>query len=311
MNAINITDSEIESYLLGTAEGGLPEAIDELTFVDEDFAARVGSVERDLVDDYLRKELDPESVKRFESFYMRSPRRREKVRLGASLGAFFAAAIPAEQHPIRAEPVAGTQERRTAVWWKFAIPAFAAAVLLAVAVPLWLNSPTRQQQANVNAETNSNQLAKVQPTAEPSPAIQPTASPNVSETPANRNAPAVNENRRVTPPASRVFALSLSPQLRGATGETRFSIPPESDTVAVTLQIEPTEFNSVRVELRERSSGRVVWQGRARPSGSGAYQTVGFSVQSKSLKPGSFNFTVSGAGSNAEIIGTYPFVIVP
>lgn len=310
MNAASITDIQIEAYLLGSVESELAETIDEFTFIDEDFAARVGAVERDLVDEYLRKELDAESLRRFESYYLRSPKRREIVRLGGSLGEFVASAVAAQQHPIRAEPVEAPKERLTGIWWKLGIPAFAAALLLAVAVPFWYNSSTTSQQANINADTNSNQLAQVQPTAQPSPPLQPASSPVANETPVNRPTANVRDTSQLVP---RVFALTLLPQTRGSQGEERVSIPTSTDRVSVTIRLEPTDFRSVLVELSDRASGSVMWRANARPSKvSRGYQSVHLNLEASLLSSGSYSFRVSaaGGGTDREIIGDYPFSIV-
>jgi hypothetical protein len=308
VDANNFTDPEISDYLLGVSVDEQTEKIDELIFVDEGFQSRVNAIERDLIDEYIRNELDAETRRRFEGHFLRSPLRRERVRLAGAIGEF---AAPTAQREDTIRLVKIDESGRGWPWWKFAIPAFAAAILLAVAVTLWLNSGTTQEQANINADANTNQLAQIQPTPELSPSIEPTASPAASETPANQGVPPANENRRVAPPPPRVFALTLAPQLRGSPGETRISIPRGTETISVTLLLEPTEFATVNVELRDRSSGRVSWRGTSKPSGSEAYQTVRLSISSKSLKPGSFNFTVTGTGPRAEIIGTYPLVVVP
>lgn len=317
MNALKITDSEIEAYLLGATQGDTAETIDELIFLDEDFASRVGAAERDLIDDYLRKELDAEKQRRFEGYYLGSARRRENVRLAGWFGEFVASAAPQTEHPIRAEPVEEEQRSGTVSWWKFAIPAFAAAVLAAVAVPLWFLAPSQPSQIasettdrNVNVGSSQGQAAVSNNENIPTPIpSQPPAAAepgNASEKP--RNAPEMNNKV----PAPRVFAVTLVPQTRSSSGERQIFVPSGTDRVAVTIKLEPTDFARVRVILTNEASGTVVWQGTVRPSGIAAgYQSARLSIPARSLPPGRYRFTASGTGGDTEIIGDYPFQLMP
>jgi anti-sigma factor RsiW len=76
-------DRHLIRYLLGLLPDDEAERLDEQTLVDDEAAARLRSVENDLVDAYVSGTLDAEARERFESFYLASPRRREKVKFAA------------------------------------------------------------------------------------------------------------------------------------------------------------------------------------------------------------------------------------
>src|SRR5262245_12113371 len=73
-------DQTITQYLLGALPATEAERLDELSFTDEDFAATLKAAENDLVDAYVQGELTGDALAQFESYYLASPRRREKVR---------------------------------------------------------------------------------------------------------------------------------------------------------------------------------------------------------------------------------------
>src|SRR4051794_38585566 len=72
-------DRHIVRYLLGLLSDDEAQPFDEASTVDADGAARVISVEDDLVDGYVRGTLDAATRSQFESFYLSSPRRRARV----------------------------------------------------------------------------------------------------------------------------------------------------------------------------------------------------------------------------------------
>lgn len=317
MNAINITDSEIESYLLGAVEGDTAESIDELTFIDEDFASRVGAIERDLIDEYLRKELDEDRLRRFETYYLQSEKRRAKVRLSRSFGEYVASAVAANEHPIRAEPIKENKLTWQGSWWKFAIPAFAAAILLAVALPVWYvstsDAPHIASEDQSVDQGQSDDVSEVVQTNGPDlPTPQPTKT-NVNDRPNSNSQRGREANGSLSVPAPRIFAITLLPQTRGSLGEVTMSPPARTDRVAVTLRLEPTDQRSVAVELREVSSDRIVWRTVMKPSKiSGGYQSVRLDLPDRLLSSGRYAFIVTGrsTGAEPEIIGEYPFKVV-
>src|SRR5262245_27744698 len=77
-------------YLLGQLPADETERLDEMSISDDDFVERSRSVENDLVDAYARGELSGEMLAHFESSFLASPARREKVRFAKALAGFEA-----------------------------------------------------------------------------------------------------------------------------------------------------------------------------------------------------------------------------
>src|SRR5215813_1334449 len=87
----------IVQYLLGSLPQEETERFDELCFVDDEFAERLSVVENDLVDTYVRGELSGRNLERFDSHYLASPRRREKVRVARTFQIYAERAVATGQ----------------------------------------------------------------------------------------------------------------------------------------------------------------------------------------------------------------------
>src|SRR3954468_22686301 len=72
-------DEQLVQYLLGLLPSEDAERLDEASIADDDVAARLRVAEDDLVDAYVRGTLIGDTRTRFESHYLSSPRRRERV----------------------------------------------------------------------------------------------------------------------------------------------------------------------------------------------------------------------------------------
>ena len=73
-------DRQLVRYLLGMLSDTDAERLDEQSIVDDEIAARLRSIENDLVDAYVCGTLEGELRERFESFYLASSLRRERVK---------------------------------------------------------------------------------------------------------------------------------------------------------------------------------------------------------------------------------------
>lgn len=88
MNTKSYDQKDLHAYLLGAMADARAEQFDELSFTDEQFAAALEAAENDLVDSYARGRLSGETLERFESKYLASPLRREKVAFAAAFQDF-------------------------------------------------------------------------------------------------------------------------------------------------------------------------------------------------------------------------------
>jgi hypothetical protein len=73
------SDAVLLRYLLGALPVDEAEPIEEASIVDEDLAARLNAMECDLVDSYVRSELEGTNLAKFQSWYLSSPLRARKV----------------------------------------------------------------------------------------------------------------------------------------------------------------------------------------------------------------------------------------
>src|SRR5580704_15458329 len=100
-------DAVLVRYLLGSLPVDEAEPIEEASIVDEDLAARLNAIEFDLVDSYVRGELEGPNLARFQSWYLSSPLRAQKVEA--------AKAILIVVDPVKEAPVSPTVEAKPAI----------------------------------------------------------------------------------------------------------------------------------------------------------------------------------------------------
>src|SRR5947199_7443535 len=95
-------DQLLTRYLLGALPEEETARLDELSIADDDFCWRLRAAENDLVDAFVAGALSGDTLDRFRSFYLASPRRRERVEFARALLAFTgnaAAARPRSGSP--------------------------------------------------------------------------------------------------------------------------------------------------------------------------------------------------------------------
>src|SRR5262245_25984192 len=75
-------------YLLGMLPESEEEQLDELSIADDDFAARLDGARHDLIDAYVRGDLQGDRLERFEVCFLSSPAMRSRIRVAEALHAY-------------------------------------------------------------------------------------------------------------------------------------------------------------------------------------------------------------------------------
>ncbi len=101
------SDQTINRYLLGEMSEAEQTALEQNYFADSQLFAQVVEAEQDLVDQYARGQLAPETRQRFEEHYLAHPKRRER--------ADFAHALTTHVH--LPYSIADPPSSRAESWW--------------------------------------------------------------------------------------------------------------------------------------------------------------------------------------------------
>jgi hypothetical protein len=309
-------DRLLTQYLFRSLSEEQTERLDQLSVVDDDFAARLNAVENDLVDAYVRGELPAEEASRFKSAYLSSPRRREKVRFAATLVSLEQRAA---NKPVVARPEAGRAEnkreragkrffgnwfgtsRRASTWFAAQWGLAGAVFLLLVASGYLLNSNRELRQEVKKAESDRATLVQQQGQLQRQVAIMAAANP-------------ANQGTHDKSPLSldhlRVAAFTLGPSLRGAVELPTVSWSANTDLVVLKLELESSEFSNYRVTIQDSSSRHAAWQNDAlEPAYEGNRRVLSIALPPSVLKSSNYVVQLEGVRANGatELVSSYPF----
>ena len=319
MDNLKYDGQVLTRYLLGVLPDDEAQRLDELSVVDDGFALRLQAAEHDLVDSYARGELSSETLQQFRSFYLKSPKRREKLAFAEALYArelktagasarlvqSVAALRPAETHEAskRDSPRRIFSIPRLTLQWGFAGAALAM-VLVAGALFLEIGKLKREM---IGADSERAAVEQRERGLEKQLSDQRAA-----------NAQTQDELDRLRNEASRfntikTIAVLLMPQTRGTSQPVSISVPNGIDALPVRLELESDEFPEYQVTLKEAGSDRIVWHATNLKAGAeGKNKSLAISIPSKGLKQQTYVVEASGIrakGAPAFISG-YVFRIV-
>ena len=233
--------------MLGALSEDETNRLDELSVVDDEVAARLCALEDDLVDAYAGGTLDPESLERFERFYLASPQRRAKAAFAKSL--HVAGGKPLQRRatvhrltpPARVASARGIPSSQIAV----ALLVLVASALVVYNLSLQRTLTKAEEHAAAAAQRASAIAAELE-----------------AQRKATTNAAQALADARAARPAATV-ALVLRPETRGIGPTSIISIAPGSATVPFDLQFEATGIASYEVALEDPSTNHVVWRSAA------------------------------------------------
>jgi hypothetical protein len=318
-------DAALLRYLLGALPVDEAEPIEEASVVDEDFAARLNAMERDLVDSYVRGELEGSNLARFQSWYLSSPLRAQKVdaarailRVADAVAEDVSVSLPAE---VAAAPEAvapaeasspavsiapkfsygeASASQKLAVWrfGKFrALPilGFAAAALVLLAALGYLSNKNNQLRKEV-AETKKQSTA-LTAQLDNQQAAAGTAGAGKS---AGGLAHSIENVATVT--------MFLPAPTRGASTIPNIDVPPGTGLVVLSLGLSSNDVDKYRAQLMNPTTNKVLWHsGLLRPGSDGTYVSV--AVPANVLRSQIYLIQLMHDAANGapELLGTYPF----
>jgi hypothetical protein len=286
-------DQHLIAYLLGRLPPGEVERVDELSIVDDAVAERLRAVEDDLVDAYVVGALDDSLVVDFESVYLASALRREKVERARR----FLGSIDRQATDWAPQAAAVPQPARRLAAPRVGLLSAAALVVLTCGTLLFQSMGLRRDLTEARRESAasasrgsalSTQVAELQA--------------------ANRTLSADLESRRSSPVRPTV-AIILVPQTRGEAVAT-FAVEPDAAVVPVDLHLDRVDAEGYLTAIQDLVTNRVVWRSEIPAAGAARHpRTVSIDVPGNVLRPGHYvlELTPRGAARTAAAGVSYVF----
>lgn len=289
-------DDRLIRYLLGALPDAETERFDEQSLADDDFADRLKLVEDDLIDAYVSGTLTGGLRERFESSYLASPRRRDKVAFARR----FLAAVDrtsSQLHAVAPAPVVPESRRA----WPFRL-ALAAAALLVIASSVLVTNDARLRRDLLRAES---QTADAQSHVNAlSARLRDAQKAADLATERRSDAPATGE------PGGGV-ALVLPPQTRGVGPLPIVAIASVGVSVTLDLQAGRRSGDTYVAALRDPASNRIIWRGAGSPSGQNL-DLVAVRVPAGVLRAQHYVIELSAShdGGAPAFVNSYAFEVV-
>lgn len=287
-------DSLLIRYLLGELPDSEAEPLDLASVEDEDFAGRLSAVESDLVDAYVRGELEGATVERFESWFLSSAPRRAKVALAAAL----LERERTERAFVSRAPRPPSRHRPERSWWLFA------AAMLILVPAVYLLVPSLRQKPP------EDQLARSRGAIMPKPAGERATPPSSPPESVSSEDPGRLREPSVAAPSVASISFLVAPQTRAGGPIATVSVPPGAGEVTARLQLEFDEFPQYEAVLKDPATDATLWRlGGLRAGGEGAFQTVLVRLPASLLKTRNYSVELAGVSPDSapEFIGNYVF----
>jgi hypothetical protein len=320
-------DRLITNYLLGRLSKEEVERLDALSFEEDEFAYRLQTVEDDLVDAYVNGELAGQNLQSFNSHYLLSPRRLDKVKFATAFQLIMSRSGAADGiHSVR-EPAAVLPEianqvssRRSLqalytvldppIRWGLGIAAMLMLLLGAWLIADNLRLRNRLGQANTEGSALNPGEQELRAQLERERSANSEIEKELERTKEQLNRIEQQRAKSQKPALPRDLAIAhfdLSPQKRTIDRLTTISIPPGTDYVSFQLELEPGEVHSYRAELKTQSGNQVIWRsGKLNARSRGKGRVTNISIPAKMLFQRWYILELSDSAT-AEVEAGYPF----
>lgn len=333
------SDAVLLRYLLGALPFDEAEPIEEASIVDDDIAERLNSMERDLIDNFIRGEMEGPGLAKFQSWYLSSPLRVQKVEVARAIlcnsdgvtekaptnatpsvapaqGATAKAETPAANStptagaaPNVAPKVAPTLSYGKAsasqqpIASRFGKLSAWAVLGFAAAALILLGAigflATKNKQ--LPGEVAATKKQSSAPTAQLDDQHGKATAPNGDKTEgAGALAHGAENVATVT--------LFLPAPTRGASTIPKVNVPAGTGLVVLSLGLGSTGEDSYRVQLMNPTTQKVLWRsGILRPGSDGTFVSVAVPANVVHSQTYLVQLMHDAANGKPELLGTYPF----
>lgn len=284
----------LRAYLLGQLPATESERLDELSITDEECAERIRSAEHDLVDAFVRGELQGAALEQFRSTYLMTPRGRDAVQFAEALQSLDEKSVRGASREAGLRPSTLVLEQSR---WPERLALAAAVVILATA-SVWLVLDNRLLRSRVTSiESSRDELLRERQLRDAQ-----------ARPPADTSPRAIGQGS--TPLT--VATLVLAPQLRSARQLPTVTLGDGASELPVRLDLEPVDFPAYEASLVAPGNDRPLWRAdRLTAHTVGGRQIIDLRLPATVLTPQEYLIRVSGvpARGPSEIVGEYRFTV--
>jgi hypothetical protein len=327
MKPKTLDEELIAQFLLGNLPEEEQVPVEERAFRDPQFAKDVMVVENDLIDEYVRGELSDRDRLQFESRFLASSKRRQKIEFARAL----AKVVSESKSGVTEGAAFSTAADAPSSWWDafvafwrgphlaFKVSATAAALMLVTSLS-WLVTENLRLRAQLaqHQEASTREVAETRARSEDLNAQLQREREHrqrneelLRKLQQERLGPDPKESRQ---PLSALASLVLWPGTARSGGERPQLIVPQAARQAqlqIGLEGKP-EYRQFRVELRTRG-GKEVWsQERLSARRSRVGWAVVVSLPTRALASGEYELALKGVGDEQKLedVGYYYFSVL-
>jgi hypothetical protein len=326
MGAHSGNGDSIRRYLLGGLSEQEREQVEQRLMADDDLYQRLLLAEDDLIEEYISGTLSERDQANFSRRFLQVPELRQDVRSIMVLRKYALETAP--QVPINHSPAAppfSPFDRLKKFFMRPALGvAFAAALLAAILVAVWLAAQNSQLRKEVE-QLQARQMS--QPTPQPGLreelAAERLRNEQLSAELLRQQELLAEESRKLQQAQSTlapkhdsgsglraVFAFALGTGAVRESGELKkVSVPPDAREVRIRLDLAAADYRSYRAVL-QTVEGREVFPSRGLRASAGMFLQL--RIPAKLLTPGDYQIRLSGVSPSgeAEEIDSYYFRVL-
>jgi hypothetical protein len=325
-------DEQLVRYLLDLLPEDEAERLDEMSIADDEVAWRLREAEDSLVDAYIDGALTGETLARFESIYLTSPRRRDRVAFArefrrvtsaspepVQVAAATAIATPEPAPAVRVPiPPASASGRRGLFIWKLAL--VPAALAIACGVLLFQQARLRQsvddlQNRNAALDQRAHGLEEqLQQERSARAALVAAAAPTTITSGTSSQGALATATDADRAAAAALPALVLLPETRAVGAMAVLDVPMSTVYAKFELRLESNDFPEYQVALKDPATNRAFWSTSwITAMLSGKVPTLAVLVPARELKAQHYSFDVVGRrpGGHTELVASYTFQRLP